>query len=124
MMFHPKGIAALSLMLILSGCAAPQTVSRVELEKMKGEWKEPKVSSWYYTGSKEGYHYFHHDDLGDGRKDVRISEAELDWPDPFPRTRQRKYWRPLDWGVAGLMKRFRETRQAPGSLAPEPSTQR
>src|SRR5262245_2778401 len=87
------------LLLLLVGCASPQTVSRAELERLKARWQEPKVSTWYYVGSKDGYHYFHHYDLGRNSKHFRISSAELSWPDPFPLTQRRSDWRRLDWGV-------------------------
>ena len=83
----------------VSGCASHHTVTRTELEQLKGRWNEPKVSAWYYTGSEDGYHYFHHDDLGNDPRDVRISELELLWRDAFPLTRDRRRWRALDWGV-------------------------
>lgn len=86
-------------LLLLLGCASPQTVSRAELDDLKRHWQEPKVSAWYYMGSRDGFHYFHHDDLGGGPKDFRISEAELAWADPFAFTRRRDHWRSLDWGV-------------------------
>jgi|ERR1051325_2576081 hypothetical protein len=85
--------------LLLSGCATPQTVSRAELEHLKTQRREPKVSMWYYVGSRDGFHCFHHDDLGGGQKDFRISETELSWPDTFPLTRHRKSWRALKWGI-------------------------
>jgi hypothetical protein len=52
----------LILPLLLLGCAQPKTVNRAELEGLKLHRQEQKVSMWYYTGSKDGYHYFHHDD--------------------------------------------------------------
>jgi hypothetical protein len=90
---------ALIFLLLLSGCTGPQTVSRAELERLKTQRHEPKVSMWYYVGSKASFHYFHHDDLGSDQKDFRVSESELSWPDTFPLTRHRSSWRRLDWGV-------------------------
>jgi hypothetical protein len=84
--------------LIFPGCSVTRTVNRSELEQAKTVWKEPKVSLWYYRGSKDGYHYFQHRDL-DGEKNFRISESELDWPNTFPLTRDRKEWKTLEWGV-------------------------
>ena len=85
----------LILLLFLLGCANPQTVSRVQLEQLKDQWNEPKYTMWYYVGSKNGFHYFHHDDIGDDKKDFKISEDELIWQDTFPLTRLRKKWRQL-----------------------------
>ena len=86
-------------LLLLLGCASPQTVSRAELDRLKQERQEPKVSMWHYMGSRDGFHYFYHDDLGSSQKEFRISEAELSWSDTFPLTRNRARWRRLDWGV-------------------------
>src|SRR5262245_47293238 len=89
-------------LLALLGCANSQTVNRAQLERLQTQRHEPKVSVWYYVGSKDGYHYFHHDDLGHDEKDFRISEAELHWQDTFPLTRRRSHWRALDWGVRSI----------------------
>ncbi len=88
---------AFILPVLLMGCAAPQTVMRRELERLKTHRQEPRVSMWYYVGSRDGFHYFHHDDLGREKKDFRISNIELAWPNTFPLTHRRKSWRRLDW---------------------------
>jgi hypothetical protein len=90
---------ALVFAVLIAGCANPQTVSHAQLEHLKTQRREPKVSAWYYLGSKDGFHYFHHEDLGSAKKDFRISETELSWQDTFPLTRDRSSWRSLDWGV-------------------------
>ena len=84
---------------LLAGCARVTTVpSRAELDQLKSHWREPKVSLWYYMGSRDGYHYFHHWDLGEQRT-YRISDKELAWQDPFPLTQNREDWKVLKWGV-------------------------
>lgn len=93
-----NSIILFSLVLILSGCSLTQTVSRSELEEEKSVWREPKVSLWYYKGSKDGYHYFHHTDLGKERN-YRISDKELEWANTFPFTNDRRNWKPLEWGA-------------------------
>lgn len=93
------GLVVMLPLLLLFGCARPQTVSRAELDRARSQWHEPKVSMWYYMGSRGGFHHFHHDDLGSDQKDFRISEAEVPWSDTFPLTRHRSRWRRLDWGV-------------------------
>jgi len=85
--------------LLLVGCAWPRTVTRGELDQLKPHHREPKVSMWYYTGTKDGYHYFHHDDLGWDKKDFRIAASELSWTNTYARTRNRNKWRRLDWGL-------------------------
>ena len=88
----------LTLPLLLVGCAQPKTVTHTELDQLKLHRQEPKVSMWYYTGSKDGYHYFHHDDLGGDQKNFRIAETELSWTNTFAMTHDRNKWRQLDWG--------------------------
>jgi basic membrane lipoprotein Med (substrate-binding protein (PBP1-ABC) superfamily) len=91
----------LILPLLLVGCAQPKTLTRTELDELKLHRQEPKVNMWYYTGSKDGYHYFHQDDLG-APKDFRILESELSWTNTFPMTHSREKWRHLDWGQPQL----------------------
>jgi hypothetical protein len=88
----------LLLPLLIGGCAQPNIVTRNELGGLQSQRQEPKLSMWYYTGSRDGYHYFHHDDLGGAPKGVRIAEAELSWTNTFPLTHTRTKWRQLDWG--------------------------
>jgi hypothetical protein len=88
----------LILPLLLVGCVQAKTVTRTELDQLKLQRHEPKVSMWYYTGSKDGYHYFHHDDLGEGEKEFRIADNELSWTNTFPFTHDRSKWTQLDWG--------------------------
>jgi len=44
-----RSLAIISL-LLFSGCTGAQTVSRAELEHLKTQRHEPKVSMWYYPG--------------------------------------------------------------------------
>jgi hypothetical protein len=93
-------ISVIVFLPLVYGCAHPQTVTRTELDQLKTHRREPKVSMWYYVGSKNGYHYFHHDDLGDEKKDFRISNDELSWTNTFPLTRNRDQWKALEWGIS------------------------
>jgi len=85
------------LLLHFVGCASVKTVDRAQLDYLKTHSHEPKVSTWYYMGSKDGFHYFHHIDLP-GDSTYRISETELRWPGSFPLTRDEKKWKLLDSG--------------------------
>src|SRR5690242_6154003 len=96
-------------MWFLSGCSTAQTVNRAEFEQLKAHWHEPKVTVWYYMGSKDGFHYFHHDDLGKEPKDFRISDAELPWDNQFPLTGRRSKWRSLLWGPYENLERARRS---------------
>lgn len=94
-------IIALILTLSLVGCKKYQTVTNAQLGVAKAEWSEPKVSIWYYVGSKDGYHhYLHHDLPGDHL--YRISETELNQAEQFPVTRNRKKWEVMPWGVHAI----------------------
>ena len=68
------------------------------MEKAKSEWKEPKVSIWYYVGTKSGYHHFLHQDLGE-KTIYRISDKELKTDLTFPLTKDRDAWKVMPWGV-------------------------
>jgi hypothetical protein len=95
---HAACLVGLAALLVL-GCTHPKVVGLAELESLKCRWHEPKVSMWYYAGTREGFHHFYHYDLGKDEKSFRISQTELSWQPTFPLTRDRKKWRSLDWGV-------------------------
>jgi hypothetical protein len=84
--------------IIVCGCHDAQTVSRAELEEAKSEWQEPKLSIWYYMGSKGGYNYFSHVDLPE-TKVYRIQEIELILKDRYPITSKRNKWKMMKWGI-------------------------
>ena len=90
-----------SLILILAGCVNPQTVTKTQLDKEKSEWNEPKVSIWYYIGSKDGFHYYLHRDLPEDQI-YRISESELRQENQFPITRSQRKWEVMPWGVHAI----------------------
>ena len=90
--------AILLVVLVVSGCDDAQTVSHAELEKAKSEWQEPKVSTWYYMGSKGGYHYFTLVDLPEA-KVYRIREIEMIRKSRFPLTRNQEKWKLMPWGI-------------------------
>lgn len=90
--------AILVVSVLLSGCNKPQTVTKTELDKAKAEWQEPKISIWYYVGTKDASHHYLHRDLP-GDKLYRVSERELNQENPFPVTRDQKKWKVMPWGV-------------------------
>ena len=94
--------AILLLGLFVSGCNDVQTVSKAELERAKAEWQEPKLSMWYYMGSKGRYHYFAHVDLP-RTKIYRIRKIEMFriTKETFPLTRNQKDWQQMPWGIHG-----------------------
>ena len=102
----------LALAALLAGCNKPKTVTKAELDAAKALWQEPKVSTWYYCGSKSGYHYYIHRDLP-GDVMYRISERDWNQEKTFPLTRDENKWRVMPWGVQALQ---RQTQPAPGQI--------
>jgi hypothetical protein len=94
--------AILLLALFVSGCNDVHTVSRAELEKAKSAWQEPKLSTWYYVGTKGQYHYFSHVDLPE-TKIYRIRQTEMFriGKEDFPLTKNQKHWQQMPWGIHG-----------------------
>ncbi|MDQ7799140.1 MAG: hypothetical protein RDU76_09415 [Candidatus Edwardsbacteria bacterium] len=86
------------------GCQSVQTVTKNELNLAASKWKEPKVSIWYYTGTKEGYDYFVHQDLGETVV-YRVSSKEMIIDKQFPLTKKRKLWRVMNWGITEIQNR-------------------
>src|SRR5438094_9181409 len=75
-----------------------QTVTPKELEELKLRYQEPKLSTWYYMGTKECYHYFAHQDLPQEHY-YRGAEVSLKWQSVAPFTTHRAKWAQLPWGV-------------------------
>lgn len=94
------------------GCTTAPIVTSGELDYLKTKWQEPKVSIWYYVGSKDSYHYFTHKDLG-GTKTYRISEAEQKMADPFFLTSDETSWRIMFWGARTYLKKPTEKEWEP-----------
>jgi len=94
---------AIAALFVIVGCDDVLTVNLSELEKVKSEWQEPKVSIWYYLGSQDGYQHFLHHDIND---DIiyKIPESELPIDDRFSLTRDRNKWRVMPWGTQALIK--------------------
>jgi len=95
-------ILTMLFVMVCAGCGGVPIVTAEKLEHLKAQWKEPKVSTWYYIGTRESYHYFRHWDL-DGTKTYRISEIEQKMENPFPLTSEHKSWRVMYWGVLAHM---------------------
>jgi len=91
------------IVVLSTGCKDAPIVTSGELESLKTQWKEPKVSIWYYVGTKDSYHYFRHIDV-DGTKTYRISNTEQKMEDPFPLTSDETSWRIMYWGFHAYMK--------------------
>lgn len=87
---------------IILGCQEIRTVTRTELENAKARWTEPKVSIWYYMGTKEDFDYFIHEDI-DKTVIYRIKSNEITLDGRFKFSTNRKNWRFMRWGVHALM---------------------
>ena len=91
--------AALCVAVAACGCNDKvQTVTPKELEELKFHYQEPKLSTWYDMGTKDGYHYFAHQDLPQEQY-YRVAEASLKWRTAAPFTTYRAKWVRLPWGV-------------------------
>jgi hypothetical protein len=90
---------ALCVAVAASGCDLKvETVTLRELEGERIHYREPKLSTWYYMGTKDGYHYFAHQDLPHEQY-YRVAEGELKWQSVAPFTPRRAKWVQLPWGV-------------------------
>lgn len=68
-----------------------------ELNRLKCEWHEPKVSRWFYIGSEEGYHILIHRDLpGDKHYKIKASDFKID--DPIYVSSNEANWLTMSWG--------------------------
>lgn len=73
------------LMLTVTGCdwlaEDFKVITLQELNSLKCEWQEPKVTRWFYIGSEDSYHKFIHRDLqGDKHYKIKILEFKVDNP--------------------------------------------
>jgi hypothetical protein len=91
----------LILLLLTTACWHPtmalQTITAKELNKIKCEWQEPKVSQWFYVGSEDGYHMFVHQDLPkDKYYNVSMNEYHID--NPIIISSDESLWVLMPWG--------------------------
>jgi hypothetical protein len=96
---HLRILVALCFTMAACGCNDKvQTVTPKELDGLKLHYQEPKLSTWYYMGTKDGYHYFAHQDLPQEQY-YRVAEGALKWQSVAPFTTRRAKWVQLPWGV-------------------------
>ncbi|PLX74291.1 MAG: hypothetical protein C0614_11895 [Desulfuromonas sp.] len=89
------------LLLTIAGCGwlsdEFEAITLDELNRLKCEWQDTKVSKWFYLGSEEGYHKFVHRDLpGDKLYEIKSSEFTIDNPMPF--SSNKTNWVTMPWG--------------------------
>ena len=68
-----------------------------ELDKLRCEWQEPKISQWFYIGSENGYHWFIHRDLPED-KFYRVSISEYKIENPIIIMNDQSKWVLMPWG--------------------------
>ena len=98
-----KRLMLLIWLLTIPGCdwlsVEFEEITREELNQLKCEWQEPKVSEWFYVGSEAGYHKFVHRDLpGDKHYEIKISALTID--QPMAMTSNEAKWKLMPWGPA------------------------
>jgi hypothetical protein len=89
------------LLLTVTGCEwlseEFEVITLDELNRLKCEWQEPKVSKWFYIGSEDGYHLFIHRDLpGDKHYEIKISDFTID--EPMNVSSNEANWVIMPWG--------------------------
>jgi uncharacterized protein YceK len=82
----------------IMGCHSVRTVDLTALKRDQEIWNEPKVSIWYYMGTRQGYHYFVHEDLPRSIY-YRVSAAEMTIEHPMPYTLVAQKWQVMHWGI-------------------------
>lgn len=74
-----------------------QIISLAQLNKIKCEWNEPKLSKWFYIGSEDGYHMFVHRDLPEDKYyEIKITEYQID--NPIILGTDESKWVLMPWG--------------------------
>jgi hypothetical protein len=103
-------IGSVFILFVIAGCQHVQTVTKVELEKAQTHWQEPKVTAWYYMGTKEEFDYFIHIDLG---KDTiyRVTSSEIQIENPLSYSLKRKEWRLMPWGFEAIVRKQQESNE-------------
>ena len=98
-----KRLMLLIWLLAIPGCdwlsVEFEEITREELNQLKCEWQEPKVSQWFYVGSEAGYHKFVHRDLP-GDKHYEIKRSALTIDQPMAMTSNEAKWKLMPWGPA------------------------
>jgi len=89
------------LLLTVTGCEwlseEFEVITLDELNRLKCEWQDPKVSQWFYIGSEDGGHLLvHRDRPGDKHYEIKISEFAID--KPMATTSNETKWRLMPWG--------------------------
>jgi hypothetical protein len=87
--------------------AGPLAITPQQLDALKSERKEPKVSEWFYMGEKQGHHFFYHHDLGnDLVYSVPVTQLQVQPSRPFSKSllfnKNRNTWISLNWDVMAL----------------------
>ena len=91
------------LLLAVSGCEwlseDYEVITSDQLNRIKCEWQDAKVTKWFYIGSEDGYHKFIHKDRS-GNKYYQIKETELTIENPKLISSNQANWVVMPWGPA------------------------
>ena len=74
-----------------------EIISSEQLNRLKCEWQDPKVTKWFYTGSADGYHKFVHRDIS-GDKHYQIKDSDYTIDEPKHTSSNEANWVIMPWG--------------------------
>ena len=94
-------VIVMTLLLAVTGCDwlsdEYEAITLDELNRLKCEWQEPKVSEWFYVGSGDGTHKFVHRDLpGDKLYEIKTSAYKVE--KTMYLSSNEAYWVKMPWG--------------------------
>lgn len=94
-----KKTIILILVLISAGCLSTklivEPITSQDLNKLKCEWQDPKVSQWFYLGPERGYHIFVHRD-SPADKYYKVPGYKIDKQEILPNDESQ--WILMPWG--------------------------
>jgi hypothetical protein len=104
-------VAALLLVLFITGCAAPKTVkSRADFDRLT---QRHGMGHFYYIGSEGDFHYFASSYLAERTKFYRYPKANYALNKTFPKTREKSQWIPYLFDLNANARGFRGEPQQP-----------
>jgi hypothetical protein len=91
-------IPAILFLALIQACQHATPVTKAGLIEQSRHYKEPKVATWYYIGSKDGRDFFRFNDV-DGSRTYSVTSGEIPLKKPaFPKTMNSKQWMVMPWG--------------------------
>jgi hypothetical protein len=94
-------LSTILIFILIIGCYSNKIdvpiINFSELETLRCQAQEPKVSQWFYIGSENGYHWFVHRDLPED-KYYLISISDYQIEDPKIIMNDEAGWVLMPWG--------------------------